>query len=224
MDKTMDFAELFLAPNILSLTRILLIPVVAYFLSQPDGRSTAACVGVLALAGVTDFLDGFLARRSKQTSKLGLIVDPLADKLMAVAVVLMLVPTRSMPIWLAAAIIGRDLLILLGAGVLLRKQRITIPSQIAGKYAFFYVVLLAGSYIVRFYEGAQLLIYPVVFLIALSLIGYFRLFIQVLRTGAYEPFKDTQLLRRLRIGFTVLILAYWLYELGSFLLRRSAAA
>jgi CDP-diacylglycerol--glycerol-3-phosphate 3-phosphatidyltransferase len=210
----MNPAELFLAPNLLSLCRILLIPIVAYFLSQPGGISEGVCVAVLALAGLTDFLDGFLARRRNLTSRLGLILDPLADKLLAVAVVLLLVPTRGMPAWLAAAIIGRDLLILAGAAVLLRARRITVPSQIAGKYAFFYIVMLAGSYIIRFNGGVRILTYPVIFLIVLSLVGYARLFLQVLRGGTFVPFHDTPRLRQIRIGLTVLILAAWLVELG----------
>ncbi len=218
----MNFAELFLAPNLLSLVRILLIPVVAYFLAQPGEESTVVCVILLALAGLTDFLDGLLARKMNLTSRLGLIIDPLADKLMAVAVVLLLIPTRGMPVWLGAAIIGRDLLILAGAAVLLRGRHITIPSQIAGKYAFFYIVLLAGSYIIRFDEGARLMTYPVVFLIGFSLAGYARLFAEVLKTGSYVPFQDTKFLFVTRIGVTALLLLWWLIELTKFLTSTAA--
>lgn len=82
---------------------------------------------VFFVAGVTDFLDGYIARRFNQQSRLGQLLDPLADKfLIASAFVVMALPHSgfpSVPIWLAVIVIGRDILILIGAGVVFLMTR-----------------------------------------------------------------------------------------------------
>ena len=98
-------------PNSLTLFRIGLIPVfVAIFYLPFDWANWAACI-VFIIAAITDWLDGYLARKLNQTSKLGAFLDPVADKLM-VAVVLVLLVERYPSIWLslpAAVIIGREI-------------------------------------------------------------------------------------------------------------------
>ena len=98
-------------PNILTLFRIGLIPVfVVVFYLPFDWNNEAACI-VFVVAAITDLLDGFLARKLRQTSRLGAFLDPVADKLM-VAVVLVLLVERNPGILLslaAAVIIGREI-------------------------------------------------------------------------------------------------------------------
>ena len=98
-------------PNILTLFRIGLIPVfVAVFYLPFDWSNQVACL-VFVIAAITDLLDGFLARKLQQTSKLGAFLDPVADKLM-VAVALVLLVERNPGILLtlpAAVIIGREI-------------------------------------------------------------------------------------------------------------------
>ena len=98
-------------PNSLTLVRIFLIPVfiVAFYL--PVGWSHVLATGVFSLAAITDWLDGYLARRLNQTSKLGAFLDPVADKLM-IAVVLVLLVQEHPTVWLAlpaAVIVGREI-------------------------------------------------------------------------------------------------------------------
>ena len=98
-------------PNILTLFRIGLIPVFMLVFYLPfDGNNLAACI-IFVIAAITDLLDGFLARKLQQTSKLGAFLDPVADKLM-VAVALVLLVERNPGILLAlpaAVIIGREI-------------------------------------------------------------------------------------------------------------------
>ena len=98
-------------PNILTLFRIGLIPVFVLVFYLPfDWSNEAACI-IFVVAAVTDWLDGFLARRLQQISKLGAFLDPVADKLM-VAVVLVLLVERNPGVLLtlpAAVIIGREI-------------------------------------------------------------------------------------------------------------------
>jgi cardiolipin synthase len=90
------------------------------------GRFDIALV-VFFFAGVTDFLDGYIARRFDMQSRLGQMLDPLADKfLIASAFVVMALPHSgfpSIPVWLAVLVIGRDILILIGAGVVFLMTR-----------------------------------------------------------------------------------------------------
>src|SRR6185369_9955890 len=105
-------------PNLLTLFRILLTLPFLYFVNQ--GRFGIA-LAVFFLASLTDFADGFLARRLKQHSSLGRFLDPLADKLLITAAfVVMAVPHAefaSIPVWLAVVVVGRDVVIVLGASL-----------------------------------------------------------------------------------------------------------
>jgi len=100
-------------PNILSLTRIAVIPVFVIAFYLPFGWANVATAGIFAVAGFTDWLDGYLARKLNQTSRFGAFLDPVADKLM-VAVALILLVAADPGAWLAvpaAVIIGREIAI-----------------------------------------------------------------------------------------------------------------
>lgn len=100
-------------PNLITLLRIFLIPVlVAVYLLPYSWHYTAAAL-VFGLAGITDWLDGYLARRLGQATRLGAFLDPVADKLLVAAAVVLLVHEHHNP-WLtlpAVVIIGREILI-----------------------------------------------------------------------------------------------------------------
>lgn len=97
-------------PNSLTLVRIALIPVFAIAFYLPYQWSHIATTAIFGLAGLTDWLDGYLARRLAQTSAFGAFLDPVADKLMVTVVLVLLVQADPVP-WLAipaAIIIGRE--------------------------------------------------------------------------------------------------------------------
>jgi cardiolipin synthase (CMP-forming) len=110
-------------PNLISFLRMALIPVFASLLFYGYG---ATALIVFLIAGISDGIDGFIARRFKQESELGTIIDPIADKLlMTVAFVVLTMPNvmqpaRHLPIpfWVTAAVIGRDVLIVTVAGAI----------------------------------------------------------------------------------------------------------
>lgn len=96
-------------PNALTVLRIGMIPVLIILMRFP-GRlaSFLAAVGFLA-AGMTDLLDGFFARRHRLVSRIGKLLDPVADKLLVSAALIMLIPLGRIPAWLVFVIIGREL-------------------------------------------------------------------------------------------------------------------
>lgn len=96
-------------PNALSVLRLLGVPVFLYLLLGP--RADGWAVVVLALAGASDWLDGKLARWLDQTSDLGKLLDPAADRLYIFATLLAFVVRDIVPLWLAAILVGRELLV-----------------------------------------------------------------------------------------------------------------
>jgi cardiolipin synthase (CMP-forming) len=123
MNETQVSTRILTVPNLLTFVRMGLIPVFATLLVY--GREGAALV-VFTIAGISDGIDGFIARRMKQESELGTIIDPIADKLLMITAFVMMTipgvlePGRHLPVpfWVTAAVIGRDILIIAVAGAI----------------------------------------------------------------------------------------------------------
>jgi len=98
-------------PNLITALRFGLVPVVAYYAMV---EQYAIALPVFLVAAVSDFLDGYLARAWKVVSRLGAALDPVADKLNMFVATLVLAWQGHLPIWLGAAIIGRDIVIVAG--------------------------------------------------------------------------------------------------------------
>jgi cardiolipin synthase len=98
--------------NRLTIIRILMTPGIAALLLY---RQTAAALALFLLAGLTDALDGFVARTRGQRTALGMVLDPLADKLLMVSVVLVLTSLKELPRWFMIIILSRDLILVGGA-------------------------------------------------------------------------------------------------------------
>jgi CDP-diacylglycerol--glycerol-3-phosphate 3-phosphatidyltransferase len=96
-------------PNLLTGARIAAVPVVMLLLFFPGPWASFLGALCFMLAGATDFLDGFLARRHRLVSRLGKFMDPLADKLLVSVALIMLIPLGRVPAWMAFVIIGREL-------------------------------------------------------------------------------------------------------------------
>ena len=101
-------------PNYLSMLRIALVLPIAWLLWQ---HQVMSAFWLMLLAGFSDALDGFLARRYGWQTELGTLLDPLADKFLIAAMYLVFTLQGLIPLWLVALILTRDILILLGAGV-----------------------------------------------------------------------------------------------------------
>ncbi|MCE2542641.1 MAG: CDP-alcohol phosphatidyltransferase family protein [Acidobacteria bacterium] len=133
--------------NQLTLVRLLLVPVLVILVIY--GRSGWALITFI-LAGVTDGLDGIIARRSGGPTSLGALLDPMADKLLLVSTfVVLTLPSLDLanrfPIWLTVLVISRDVIIVLTVAVVnLAVERFTFPPSHLGKVATF-VYILTGS-------------------------------------------------------------------------------
>ncbi len=136
-------------PNVLSVLRLLGVPLFLWLLLGPHADAWALVV--LMISGFTDWLDGVLARKLNQMSALGALLDPLADRLYIVATLVGLVLRHVIPLWLAIVIVGRDAVLALILP-LLRRAGYGPPSvHYLGKAATFcllyaFPLLLIGTY------------------------------------------------------------------------------
>jgi cardiolipin synthase len=152
-------------PNLLSFLRILLVPVFLWLLLN---QLFLAAIAVLAFAGLTDFLDGFLARKLNQTTKLGKMLDPVADRLYIFATLLALSATGYVPWWLAGLVILRDVLMLISLPLLASVGYRSLPVHYLGKASTFallysFPLLLMG----KIFTEAAFIITPIAWAFAL---------------------------------------------------------
>lgn len=127
-------------PNLLSLFRILIIPLLVYLLTFPDRRSSLWAALLFLVASITDYFDGYFARRNKSVSDLGKILDPLADKLMVASALIMLTamdrPNEpNIPAWLVVVILARESAVTVIRGIAL-SEGIVMQAESLGKYKF----------------------------------------------------------------------------------------
>lgn len=137
-------------PNIITLIRFLLIPVFAYsFFGGTQGRYIAGAIFVLA--GISDVLDGYIARKYNLVSRVGEAIDPLADKLMQITVVLCLFIANVINIWLVIAVIIKEALMIIVGSIMMAKINRVIPSKWYGKAAaaLFFIVLFISIIFIR---------------------------------------------------------------------------
>ena len=120
-------------PNSLTLLRILLIPVFVWFFSESSPDRALAAGLVFACAAFTDFLDGYLARKSGQITNLGKLLDPVADKLLVASGLILLVQFQRVAVWLAIVMIARELVVT-GARVVAAKEGFVVPADSLGKF------------------------------------------------------------------------------------------
>ena len=131
-------------PNILSIIRILLVGVFIclFFLDYP--RNLPYALLVFILAGVTEVVDGFLARKFNWISNLGKVLDPLADKLMQCTVLICMLIKSLIPAWLVIPFILKEVLMLLGGLFIFRKRSVLVVSNVYGKatVVVFYIAII----------------------------------------------------------------------------------
>lgn len=136
--------DVFSIPNVITVLRLALIPVFYWFLvfeAPPEGRNDIAFVFFAVTAG-TDWLDGWLARRTGHVTAIGKIIDPLVDRLLIASALVGLYFTNAVSPLLVMLLIGRDVYLLYGAWVLERHHSRRLPVTMLGKTTTF--VLMAG--------------------------------------------------------------------------------
>lgn len=143
-------------PNILSGMRILTIPLIVLLIIRTTPDNYPLLILVVFFSILLDFFDGYLARKLSQETKLGRILDPIADKLMISCIVVALIIKSDFPLWLGILIIGRDLLILAAGVVIFKGKHVIATSILIGKATFALLGTLIMIYILGLYPYIEL--------------------------------------------------------------------
>jgi len=169
-------------PIALTLARIFLVPIVVAILLSVEIRVWAFWgASIFLAAALTDLLDGYVARRRKQVTTLGRLLDPIADKLLISSALIALVYLRIAPPWMVAIIIGREFAVS-GLRSIAAHEGFSIDVSTLGKGKMFTQVaavvgLILGSKYGGWVQGtATLLLWAVVFFALVSMVQYFREF------------------------------------------------
>lgn len=125
--------NLYSTANYLTISRVAMIPLIMFFLFF-EGKTAALISAIIfSLAAITDWLDGYLARKQRTVSSLGKFLDPLADKLMVMAAMIMLIPLGRIPAWMVVIILAREIAIT-GLRSIASAEGLVIAASNLGKY------------------------------------------------------------------------------------------
>ena len=185
-------------PIALTLVRIVLVPLVIVFLISSDRVHVFIAAVIFVAASLTDWLDGAIARRTNQVTRLGTMLDPVADKLLVAAALVSLVQVDMVPAWMALVIIGRELAVTGLRGVAL-SMGVVVPASRLGKWktvlqyvALTLLILERGvpAEFVPFHLVSGIALWIAMGVTVFSGLDYFYSFF--LRTGAEALVKDRE--------------------------------
>jgi cardiolipin synthase len=145
--------------NRLTILRILMAPVIVVLLLY---RHTGAALALFLLAGITDGLDGFVARSRGQKTVLGMVLDPLADKLLLTSTVVTLSFLRELPRWFAIILVSRDLILIGGSMILYMflGKLFTPPSKLGKMTTGFQLATVLLTLVDNFFPAIEPVIVP----------------------------------------------------------------
>jgi CDP-diacylglycerol--glycerol-3-phosphate 3-phosphatidyltransferase len=181
-------------PNMLTLGRIAVIPLFVWFTYDADPMYSLLAAGIFALASITDVVDGFLARRWNQITVTGKLLDPLADKLIVMAAMVMMTRLGRLPAWVVIVLLGRELIVM-GLRQIAASEGLVIAAGQEGKWktSLQLVGIIAlcvhythpvELYVTRFdcdfNSLGQVLVYASTFFSVWSAGGYFKAFFNTL--------------------------------------------
>jgi len=165
-------------PNYLTLARILAIPaMVAVMLTNFQGRDIVACA-IFTFASITDWLDGWLARKKGLVTVLGQLLDPTADKLLIASALICLVELGRVPAWVTCIIIGREIAVT-GFRAMASSKGVNIPASAFGKAKMgseswiIGAIVLGPVYLGKFYIVPKIGLWLVLALAIVSMLEYF---------------------------------------------------
>lgn len=148
--------EILNIPNLLTVLRILLVPLFLIFITAKSPFYRLLALGVFILASITDFLDGYLARKWKQDTALGRFLDPLADKALVLAtLIVFLYLDPQIPLWMVLTIVGRDMLVTLMRFLAIRKGmeiRTTRLAKAKTAFQMTSIILILMIFFVRSFQ------------------------------------------------------------------------
>jgi CDP-diacylglycerol--glycerol-3-phosphate 3-phosphatidyltransferase len=162
-------------PNVLTVVRILLVPVLIVALLDKTGGGDLLAAIVFAVASLTDAIDGYLARSRNWVTSFGKLMDPIADKLLIVAALIALVSLGRLQAWVAMVIIAREFAVTVLRVAVSTQQGVVISANLLGKLktAFQVAMVMALIAVPHHPQWVSLLVYATVLVTVLSGADYF---------------------------------------------------
>jgi cardiolipin synthase len=175
-------------PNVLTIIRFLLIPGFVYYFFSPMEYGIRIAIVIFVVAGLTDILDGFIARRYNLITRLGIVLDPLADKLMLLTVLISITLKNQIPFWIIIVVAIKETLLILGAITLFNDHDIVVPANRFGKVSTiaFYIAILAVAFELPYY---QMFLDGFVLLTIVALVVYVNNYIEIRRQHKMDLIK-----------------------------------
>lgn len=157
-------------PNLLTMIRFFLVIVFVYLFAASQ---TIAALVIFFIAGITDILDGYIARKYNMVTNWGKLLDPLADKFMVVSVLICLYSKHWIPLWVILVLIAKETSMILGS-IFLYKRNVVVSSNIFGKAATvaFYAAIVMTFFKKWVYPANLVFLYITVVMSLLALVQY----------------------------------------------------
>jgi CDP-diacylglycerol--glycerol-3-phosphate 3-phosphatidyltransferase len=201
-------------PNTLTIGRIFLVPVlVSVLLTSFEGRLVLGwpvelvAAAIFGVASLTDWLDGYLARRRKQVTALGQMLDPLADKLLISATLVSLVQIGLAPAWMVGVIIGREIAVT-GLRNLAYSRGLTMPASALGKLKMgsqvtaILLLILGWERVPQLLALGQIALWVVLVTALVSAVDYYQAFQRAMtsRNAKVADFENAKSARQKKIS------------------------
>jgi CDP-diacylglycerol---glycerol-3-phosphate 3-phosphatidyltransferase len=171
-------------PNTLTLSRIFLTPLlVVILLTKIDGKEIYG-VGIFVIAALTDYFDGYFARKRNQVTAIGKLLDPIADKLLVSSAFISLVELNLAPAWMVVIIVGREFAVS-GIRSIAAAQGYLMPANMLGKLKFvcqvctIVVLIVADTYIEPWERFGRFLLWVTVGISLISAVNYLMIFLRI---------------------------------------------
>lgn len=142
--------------NVITLSRIILLPFIVYFLLN-NQRFAAFVIMLVSL--FSDAIDGYLARKLHQESEAGKFLDPICDKISLTVILITLLIINSIPLWGVIIVVARDTLILLGSYIMWKHKSIVFKSHVLGKITGFILGAVVLAYTLNLQRTGEILLY-----------------------------------------------------------------
>ena len=169
-------------PNLLTFFRILLVPLfVGVFISSIKFHREISAI-IFIISSITDFLDGYIARKYKSETDMGRILDPLADKILVISALILLAIKKDIPIWILEALFLRELILIIGSALIIKREEKIICPSIWGKLATVFIFIGISGILLRIWITRYFLYIGVVISLV-SGIDYILKGIKVLRNS-----------------------------------------
>jgi CDP-diacylglycerol--glycerol-3-phosphate 3-phosphatidyltransferase len=176
--------QIFNLPNGVTIIRVLAIPIILILLFYPSNICELITALFFLLVAVTDYMDGYLARRRGLVTTLGKFLDPLADKLLIVTALIALIPARGIPAWMVILIVGREIAVTGLRGIAV-SQGMVISASALVKYktvfevaSVFFLILHGEYFSIDFRLVGMVFLWMALGVAILSGVDYFKKFLK----------------------------------------------